>query len=62
MLPTNSPTCSASSSPDPFAALRAVGPIASERWNDVGEGLLAELRAERWIYGNNKQFLELSCR
>jgi hypothetical protein len=46
--------------PDPFAALRAAGPIASERWNDVGEGLLAELRAERWTYGNNKQFLELS--
>lgn len=46
--------------PDPFADLRAAGPIASERWNDVGEGRLAELRAERWTYGNNKQFLELS--
>lgn len=45
---------------DPFAGIRAAGPIASERWDDIGEGPLATLRAERWTYGDDKQFLELS--
>ena len=44
----------------PFAAIRAAGPIASARWDDIGEGPLATLRAERWTYGDDKQFLELS--
>jgi hypothetical protein len=47
--------------PDPFAGIRAAGPIASERWDDIGEGPLATLRAERWTYADDhKQFLELS--
>ncbi len=47
--------------PHPFAGIRAAGPISSERWDDIGEGSLATLRAERWTYGDDhKQFLELS--
>jgi hypothetical protein len=45
--------------PGAFDDLMAAGPIASARWDDVGEGPLAGLRAERWTYGD-KQFLELS--
>jgi hypothetical protein len=44
----------------PFANLHRAGPIASERWNKVGDGPLKTLRAERWTYGDDKQFLELS--
>ena len=32
--------------PDPFVGIRAAGPIDSERWDDIGEGPLATLRAE----------------
>ena len=46
----------------PFADIRAVGPIASKRWDDVGEGPLATLRAEHWTYGGDKKFLELSLK
>lgn len=46
--------------PEPFAGLRAAGPIAAERWDDIGEGPLAGLRAERWTYGAGTRFLELS--
>ena len=46
----------------PFAGVRAVGPIASKRWDDVGEGPLAALRAEQWSYGDDKKFLELSLK
>lgn len=48
--------------PDPFAGVRAVGPIAAKRWDDIGEGPLATLRAEHWTYGDDKQFLELSLK
>lgn len=49
--------------PDPLAGIDRAGPITSERWDNIGDGPLAELRAERWTYGNtNKQFLELSLR
>jgi hypothetical protein len=45
--------------PGVFDDLRAAGPIASARWDDIGEGPLAGLRAERWAY-DDQQFLELS--
>jgi hypothetical protein len=48
--------------PHPLADIRAVGPIASKRWDDIGEGPLATLRAEHWTYGDDKQFLELSLK
>jgi hypothetical protein len=47
---------------DPFTDIRAVGPIASKRWDDVGEGPLATLRAEHWTYGDGRKFLELSLK
>ena len=48
--------------PHPFADIRAVGPIAAKRWDDIGEGPLATLRAEHWTYGDDRQFLELSLK
>ena len=47
--------------PDPFGPLRTAGPITTHRWDDVADGELAGLRAERWTYLDNA-FLELSLR
>jgi hypothetical protein len=49
--------------PNPFAGIDRAGPITSDRWDNIGDGPLAGLRAERWSYGKtNKLFLELSLR
>jgi hypothetical protein len=45
--------------PGAFDGLNAAGPIESARWDKIGVGQLAKLRAERWTY-DDKQFLELS--